>query len=182
LAFLICDGIRISEIGSIVVRGGLNFDQIAVVCGVLEVRVGLQCHVCFVGISKSEFHGSQSLPIETAYGREARIKPVGSVNRICAVVVRPTGIFLALPVFAGISLQVVDQFGVSCYIKGQELGGRIKVDLNGVFDAGSTHKLFAIIKDEINIEVPAGNRLISIFESISNVGGVVCWVPAKFDL
>jgi len=89
---------------------------------------------------------------------------------------------LALPVFAGISLQVVDQFGVSVYIKGQEGGGRIKVNLNGANVVGSIHKLFAIIIDVINIEVPANNVFISNIDSISNVGGVVYWVPAKFDL
>jgi len=84
---------------------------------------------------------------------------------------------LALPVFAGISLQVVDQFGVSGLIKGQEGGGRIKVDLNG-----ASHKLSAIIIDTINFEVPRHNFFIGNFDCIGNVGGVDCWVPAKLDL
>jgi len=88
---------------------------------------------------------------------------------------------LALPVFAGISLQVVDQFGVSGLIKGQEGGGRIKVDLNGGC-IRTSHKLSAIIIDMINIEVPRHNFFIGNFDCIGNVGGVDCWVPAKLDL
>lgn len=45
---------------------------------------------------------------------------------------------MALPIFAGISLEVVDQFGVSGFIKGQEGGGRIKVDLNASVHKGTT--------------------------------------------
>jgi hypothetical protein len=102
----------------------------------LKERVGVQCHGVLVVICKLKFHGSQSLPVEAAVGREARIKPIARINGICCpcggvdIVVRPAGIFLALPIFTGISLQVVYQFGVSCCIKGNEGGGRIKVDLN----------------------------------------------------
>jgi len=75
---------------------------------------------------------------------------------------------LALPIFAGISLEVVDQFGVSGFIKGQEGGGRIKVDLNA-----SIHKGTTIIIDWINFEVPADSWIIVNIDSIGNVGGVV---------
>lgn len=85
MALLIFDGIRISVsvVRVVDISAGLSFDKGAVVCGVLEERVGVHSHVCLVDIVKSEFHGSQSLPVEAAYGREARIKPVGSINRVC---------------------------------------------------------------------------------------------------
>jgi hypothetical protein len=40
----------------------------------------------------------------------------------------------------------------------------------------------AIIPKWINIEVPADNWWITNINGIGNVGEVVFWVPAKFDL
>lgn len=93
MAFLISGIIFINVSFALIVgdiSAGLSFDHFVVVCGVLEVRVGVQCHVCLAVTVKSEFNGRQSLPVEAAYGREARIKPVARINRCCAVnVVRP---------------------------------------------------------------------------------------------